>query len=488
MGKSNQFDRACEVLGIGDGIKTEPIPIVPDGAMHYSIKGRLPPELSEALYKACSYTVPDAKYNKRFKRGVWDGYYHLLRKDGRRIPKGLFPLVAPIFKMYGLHYSIQEQPLRIISRGDVWNTLSADFRPEQIAAITEAVNLRRGVISLPTGVGKTWVAMGIMKILAQPTLFVVTSKELMYQTVDMLERFFPTEADQVGMYGDGLAMEGNKFTVAIANSVTYKPYTFFKDFKLVIFDECHHLGAKLLYNIGRKLHADHVYGMSATIDRTDGHDLKVQSIVGPVIYHKPPLEMIELDRINRADVELYQTPKNEQLSEGSFDYSFLYKHGVVLNEIRNGGIVHAVKSLLEREMYPIYVHVTRTKHGDILEELIKEITPDIESVYARNRNRKEILEDYKEGKIKVLVSTLLGEGVDIPLMQSLVLAGGGASEGPIRQIIGRVLRPNLDPRLPVIVDFDDLTPPFKRHSENRLKIYREMTFNITNVDPQQQTL
>jgi len=117
----------------------------------------------------------------------------------------------------------------------------------------------------------------------------------------------------------------------------------------------------------------------------------------------------------------------------------------------------------------LHVHVERIKHGKLLAERIG--CPFLCGKDSTEK-RQKILNDFKEGKIRVLVSTLLGEGVNIENLSCLILAHGLKSSTMFIQRVGRALRPGKSGEA-IIVDFADKGPFLAKHFEQRYVAARE---------------
>ena len=96
------------------------------------------------------------------------------------------------------------------------------------------------------------------------------------------------------------------------------------------------------------------------------------------------------------------------------------------------------------------------------------------------KDRKKYLEDFKESKFQVLISTVLGEGVDIPHLNALIIAAAGKSQKQLLQRVGRGIRKkHSGPNEVEIYDFFDKSHPIlRRQSKDRLEIYRDQGFEV----------
>jgi superfamily II DNA or RNA helicase len=87
------------------------------------------------------------------------------------------------------------------------------------------------------------------------------------------------------------------------------------------------------------------------------------------------------------------------------------------------------------------------------------------------KTREWVIKQFEEGKIRVLVSTLLSQGVDIPRLDAIVMAAGGASKVQTIQRAGRALRIAPGKKKGMIIDFKDTGWPLRNHYLERLSAY-----------------
>jgi superfamily II DNA or RNA helicase len=123
------------------------------------------------------------------------------------------------------------------------------------------------------------------------------------------------------------------------------------------------------------------------------------------------------------------------------------------------------------------VLAVRIEHGHILEEMAKELFPELKLKYihggSEDETREEVIKDLKSGKIDVAVATtILNEGVNIPSLGAVINAAGGKSEIAVLQKIGRGLRVTDKKKVIYLVDFFDSSHRFLiEHFGERLTLY-----------------
>jgi superfamily II DNA or RNA helicase len=156
-------------------------------------------------------------------------------------------------------------------------------------------------------------------------------------------------------------------------------------------------------------------------------------------------------------------------------YQDIYRIAIVFNEDRNTKI--AIKAIELADKGKVYIHVKRVAHGEQLTHLINELLPSdarqAEFIYGEDttETRKKVIDAFKNKDLKILVSTLLGEGVDLPEMYALILASGGLSRTFVQQVFGRLLRISQHKE----VEFWDCNDPFKflyDHFIERIRFYQ----------------
>ena len=157
-----------------------------------------------------------------------------------------------------------------------------ELRPDQQQACAAWQETQRGVIVMPTGTGKTEVALAIMRDTAVSTLVVSPVRDLMYQWHRRILRGLGYDA---GIIGDGV------YRVSPVSVTTYDSACIHMErlgamFGLIVFDECHHLPGDVRRDAARMSAAPRRLGLTATPERADGRQADLDELIGPVVYHQ----------------------------------------------------------------------------------------------------------------------------------------------------------------------------------------------------------
>ncbi len=172
--------------------------------------------------EVCAIEVPNAKYTNSFKEGTWDGKYHLFNLITKRFPTGLISKVITVLDLeywkYELHYEYQNPPLHDFE----WMLRGVDLRDYQTEAVYIAYASQRGILQLATGAGKTFLSSGLIQQFGVKTLFLVHTKDLLYQAYNVFKSVFSNA--NIGIIGDGNLSIGNINVATIQTLSSKIPY------------------------------------------------------------------------------------------------------------------------------------------------------------------------------------------------------------------------------------------------------------------------
>ena len=161
-------------------------------------------------------------------------------------------------------------------------------RPYQTEALAAwRAHQGRGVVVLPTGAGKTWVACLAIEDKRRSTLVVAPTLDLVRQWYDVLRTTFGVP---VGVIGGG-EYDVRSLTVSTYDSAHIHMEHLGNRFGLVVFDECHHLPGPAYALAARACVAPFRLGLTATPERADGRHTDFDELVGPIVYRKDIVDL-----------------------------------------------------------------------------------------------------------------------------------------------------------------------------------------------------
>lgn len=430
---------------------------------------QITPKIFDSLVVAASYYPTGFEYKDSFQMGTSTGREVLIEKvpgGTYRFPHGLLEDITAVLDAYELEYNVSRLPLPDLGyMGLTWNK-KYDLFEDQKQAVKSLMQEDGGVLCIPTGGGKTISALYTIYSYNTPTLICVNRRELLYQWKQAIR--------EVLDYTPGIVAGGEEdwadITVAMIQTLRIRPMPRDMNFNILCIDEAHHTPAETLYNVAMRSRASIKIGLTATPRREDGADIKMRGALGPIVYKITPIDMIQSGRIAQPHFVFLKAPQPDEKLKLNDGYATIYSKGIVRNRPRNLLIARTAFKYL-KEGKSVYVHVDQVKHGKLLSSLI----PDSKFIYGSSPTelRRDVLRKFKEGQVKCLISTLLGEGVDMPLMDVIILASGRKSEISTIQKIGRSLRVTTDKDLATVVDFIDNCKYLNDHWLQRYMVYKE---------------
>ena len=303
-----------------------------------------------------------------------------------------------------------------------------------------------GTIVLPCGAGKTIVGMTIMDMLKTSTLIITTNISAVHQWIDELLDKTNLTTDQIAEYS-GESKTIKPVTVATYQVLTWRPdkegpYPHFSIFHerpwgLIIYDEVHMLPAPV-FRVVADLQAVRRVGLTATLVREDGCEGYVFSLVGPKRYDVPWKEL-ERDRWI-ASAECIEVRIDLPAAQ-EIDYAVAgtrEKHKIAS---MNPDKLPVVKQIIET--HPEDKILVIGQYLQQLDEIVKMLGCPIITGKTPTAERDRIYNEFREGKIRVLVvSKVANFAIDLPdASLAIQVSGTFGSRQEEAQRLGRILRP-----------------------------------------------
>lgn len=449
-----------------------------------------------------SYKSPGYQFTPRYKMGHWDGRIKLFRQSKRTFPAGLAQDVKEALEAVDIRVQLDDKrrmpPLPALTgtwgKGLELEGVSFappyDYQPEVAEAMLKA---QRGIVAVATNGGKTEIACLVTAALRLPTLFLVPGKDLLHQTQKRFQKRLRLDEKAVGVVGDGRWSPGSWVTVGTVQTLskaltTARGKKLLDQTQLIFADECHHVGSDTWYQVLRACNAFFRYGLSGTpLKRTDGADLRLLGATGPVIAEIRNKELIERGISSKVTIQFVKVTKPD-LPKGT-PFPDAYKLGIVENPYRNRQLCKIVEAYVD-EGKSVLMLVKEIPHGSELHRSLWNYCKFVPSQFICGKEstdtRQKALADFQARDLPVLIATsILDEGVDMPNIDVLVLAGGGKSSIKTLQRIGRGIRMGGTSDRLIVIDTADFQNPqyLLKHSMQRLSDYKsEDCFEIEVVE------
>ncbi len=360
------------------------------------------------------------------------------------------------------------------------------LRGHQMEAVEIALKRTRGIVDHATGSGKSLVIAQILAILGRPAIIMVPTLNLLMQTYDQFQEYFGEAV--VGRIGEGMFIP-RLFTVSTVQSLWSHIKTEKPELKSVIqaceileIDEGHHINIagknkiqNTYFQIAQLIDAYYKFGFTATPGEEGSLErVLLEGATGRVIHRVSSSELINQGLLTRPRIKIYKVT-----CPGRFgDWPTAYSRNILKNHQRNR-MIKRLALYYSKLGKSVLVTVNRVEdHGVVLHEAIEGSALMIGQ--TPTSERKEILEDFRAKQLKILISTVVNEGVDIPSMDVVIMAGGGKSSRTVIQRIGRALRTSEGKEEAIIIDFyDQDNGMMLKHSRARARTYKsEEAFNV----------
>jgi len=410
-----------------------------------------------------------------------------LFKDDTCIPTGYLIHLIPKIRSLNFEHQIIDHRERVLS--NTYDNQIEELRYYQKDACDIALKKGRGIIKIPTGGGKTSVLAWLAFNTAPPGLVIVPDLTLLEQTYQKFLKW--TKSLSIGKIGDSVFNPGD-ITIATAATLnsrfeTEEVQELLKSINSIYIDECQHVSVNqkktenTWYNIIMATDAYYRYAFSATIGLEGSIERAIlECTTGSLIYEIKADELVKAGFLSQPIVEVYEIPHVYNDERG---WSKLESMFICNNLYRNT----VISQLAERysSQGTVLVSVNKIIHGNNLQKLI----PGSIFIHGKSEDRNEVIEKFKNKGIRILITTLLREGADIPSLQTIINAGGGTGYRnddnnkdigiSIIQKAGRALRISDGKTHGTIVDFIDRSVPMlRKHSKERIKTYEREGFTV----------
>ncbi len=438
-----------------------------------------------------SVRVDGYEHSQAYKAKRWDGYKSFFAYQ--KFPSGFLPMILKYLDDLNIIYTLlderENQPKFL--KTEITSLGGMDMYDYQIEflRLTKTNKLQdlpwhRGIIDAATNAGKNLITAAIFANLDYPRrcLFTLHDKLIYAQAVEYFGQFF-----DVGQINDKI-YDPREFTVAMYQSTLNQLEKFegvqedLAKFNMLICDEAHMASSKSYSKLIQSVNA----GMRLFISGTSlDHDSAVKNLTivglsGQKLGTVTNQNLIDKGVSLRPIIHLHLN-KTETKNKILLTYVLEQELAVLYSLPR----LEQIKDIIrENKKMDTIISFIIIEHGEFLLKHLSEVFPDlvIKLIHGTSKDRKQILLDYKAGKIHILIgSKIMGTGLNIPNIKRWIRAEGGKSKISTKQIVGRTVRKDSDSPEETTVeihDFYDVGKYIEAHSRKRALTYKREGFEM----------
>lgn len=385
-----------------------------------------------------------------------------------------------------------EPEANIVSEGIVlpeYITFRATFPPHDFQKDIIATFIEKGangLICVPCGYGKTFMALNIAVQLKTRFLIIVDKEFLMNQWKAEIENFI--EGARVGiLQANKIQIDAEKYDITICMIQTVcrreLPEGFFDQYGFTIFDECHHLGASYFSQALRKIQTKYMLGLSATPDREDGLSRVFEYYLGEAVYKKtqraPDKEAVVKALWFHSDDPVYSDIPVNWKGE---TVTAKLMNQVADFEPRNLKIIEIMCEYVQDAHRFILILSDRISQLEWFEKAIQTTYVGCVVGYYIGGMKQSILDENAD-KCQILLATyqMASEAFSVKKLNTVILA---TPRKHVEQSTGRIFRQRIDERkvAPHIIDIIDSHDCHKRRWLVRQKFYKECEYTIQHIN------
>ncbi len=460
-------------------------------------KGALNARLQNGIKRLACFTNPEYFITKTRNKGyIPEGvslFIETFIESGEvlQLPRGLRSALEKYLTLSGIPFRITDNRAQNTGLDAVFN---GELRAEQHDAFNALISNETGILQAATSFGKTVVAAALIAERKERTLILVQSRNLLLQWEEKLRSFLtvrntPIEREGkhinrtgIGIYGSSTDSLSSFVDIAMIQTVSIRMPSFIREYGMVIIDECHHLAADTFVKVMHAVRPKYIYGLSATVERKDRLEKIVYAQCDSVIYRYDAGKLAYKRGMRQTFVPRFTNATSIAAFSARFRNDECQKD-IASDDKRNDLIARDI-SQLYRSGRRIVVLTFLIDHISKIQKRLEKM--DIPSIAINGsmvaREKKDALERINNPENKaVIISTgkFLGEGTDIPYLDTLIVAAPVGWKGIVSQYVGRISREYEGKDEIIIYDYVDIfIPAFVAMYNKRLKAYRALGYII----------
>lgn len=465
----------------------------------------IPLKYAIKLYNEFAIRHPNAFYLRTRQRGMqnWDGKIKYITKTGQ-FKIGLLPSVYKRCIELGIKPIVVDmrQPLPKVSKV-VTQIGKYKLRPEQEKAVKAILSnklgetpFQIGVLDYTVNAGKTLIMSALYLSYKKQlkTLLITNDSDWLNQARDEFKQYLPGEDIT---FVQGKVLNWSNFTIGMVQSISRNMKYYQNELAkidMVLIDEADQGGSKQYQNVITRLFNTRVrIGLSGTIymsklAKDKVKNMNLRCFFGDVIAEFKLKDSIKKGYSTKTIVKTVEgKPWFGNWESDCMSYNEIYDDSITHNKIAWTMALDRLKWNLNQGRYPALVVCKHIAHCENLCKFFKKKLDNKYNIACVHVNtptklRQQIMKDFREGKIDILVSTtIIARGKNFPKLRYLLNTASMDSQEKSIQFLGRLVRKDESKSK---VYLDDLHYPgnyLSRHGNHRRKYYQDQGLKVIRL-------
>lgn len=462
----------------------------------------LPLKFAQKLYQEFSVRHPNAFYLRTRQRGMqnWDGKIHYVNKHGE-FKIGLLPAVYEKCIEYGIKPKVVDmrKPLPKVKKV-VTKIGKYKLRPEQEKAVKAIISnqigntlFQIGVLDYTVNAGKTLIMSSLYLSYKRElkTLLITNDSDWLNQAREEFKQYLPGENIT---FVQGKVLNWSNFTIGMVQSISRNMRFYQQELSkidMVLVDEADQGGSKQYQNVLTRLFNTRVrIGLSGTIYMSKLAKDKVKNMNLEVFFGKVIAEFKLKDSIKKGystKTIVKMVPSKPWYGNWESDcisYKEIYDDSITLNKYARKMAYARLRWNINQGRYPALVVCKHIAHCENLYKFFKRKLGDAYNiayvhVNTSSKLRQQIMKDFREGKIDILVSTtIIARGKNFPKLRYLLNAASMDSQEKSIQFLGRLVRTDESKNRVYLDDLHYQGNYLSRHGRHRKQYYQKQELKV----------
>lgn len=361
------------------------------------------------------------------------------------------------------------------SEGLVFNGTLRDEQEEAVRVFADALEGGRslgGVLQAPPGWGKTSMMLALIQRLSKngcvPKTLVLVHKEfLTSQWEERIQQFLPRAV--VGRIQGDVCQTNADIVLGMIQSLSQREYPsdVYRSFALVSSDECHRISAATWSSVIPRFTARWRVGLTATPRRKDCAENAFWWHIGPVLFTAKEVRLVPAIRWVRTGFKFIAIPGERSLASAPRAVQIRV---MCASEERNRRLTDEIRQAVEAGR-KILVLSERLNHLARLALILQAARPGTKAEFYVGGMSEDALRESSKAQVIFATSQMASEGLDIPALDTLVMATPISDP---EQAVGRILRPHEGKKRTIVVDLVDDVEWMQKQADRRARMYHNL--------------